>query len=74
MSNYSLEVVRKVYDDDQGVALEVGPDCDGTGLVQLRAVTPASQEYFGSVDLTVTPKMAKLLGEALIKAAEEHGA
>lgn len=67
----STEVVRRVFDDNEGVFIEVGPDCDGLGCVEVRTTNKECQDYFGEAKLTMSPAIARLLGEALIKAADE---
>lgn len=71
---YSVELYRKVYDDDHGVCIEVGPDSDGLGVVQVRTPDAASKEYFGDIRFTVPKEMAAILGKALIDAASEPAA
>ena len=34
---HSLEVLRRIYDDEDGVYLEVGPDADSLDLVEVRS-------------------------------------
>ena len=42
----SIEVTRKVYDDDNGVCLSIGPDGDGLNLI--RVCTPSQSDATGS--------------------------
>jgi hypothetical protein len=67
----SIEIVRKVHDDRDGVYLEVGPDLDTGTALELRAVGKASIEYFGQIRLMLTHEMAAKLGKALIDASKE---
>jgi hypothetical protein len=71
MSKYSTEVIRQVWDDAYGVFLQIGPDDDGIGLIQMETTTAKAIEFYGKVRLLVTPEMAVLLGKALIAAGEE---
>jgi len=34
--NFSLEKVIKIWDDDHGTHIDVGPDSDGLGLVEIK--------------------------------------
>ena len=68
---YSMELSRRVYDDEHGACFEIGPDSDGLDCVQLRTPDATSKEYFGDVRFTVPKEMAILIGQALIDAAKE---
>ena len=68
---YSVELIRRVYDDDHGACFEIGPDSDGLDCVQLRTPDATSKEYFGDVRIVVSAEMAALIGQALIDAAKE---
>lgn len=68
---YSLEVVRRVYDDQDGVYLEVGPSPDNTEWVEVRAVDDTSKKYYGDIRFAIMPDQARLLGESLIAASNE---
>lgn len=70
MADYEIEVVYKIFNNADGAYLEVGPDSDGLGCVELRV--PEKQEhYFGKVRLAVSPELARLIGQAMIKAADD---
>lgn len=72
MSNnkFTLEVHRRVYDDENGQYITVRPDTDVPDFILL--MTDDDQKgYWGDVRLTLPAKMARLLGEALIAAANE---
>jgi hypothetical protein len=68
---YSTEVIRRVYNDEDGVCIQVGPDADGLDCVEVSTPDPASGEYFGKVRFVVTREFAALLGKALVDAAEQ---
>lgn len=68
----STEIVRLIWDDDEGVAIRVCPDSDALGLVELRANDAKAEEYWGKLRLTLRPEMAEQLGLALIAAAKER--
>ena len=67
---YAMEIERKVYDNDNGCFMSVGPSADFPGNVMLYT-TKENEEYFGQVRLDLPWQMMKLLGEALIAAASE---
>ena len=71
---YSVELSRRIYDDDYGACIQVGPDGDGLGCVEVRTPDAASKEHFGDIRFTVSPQLAKLLGKAMIDAAADAGA
>lgn len=68
---YTVELFRKIYDDDTGACIQVGPDSDGLGCVEMMTPDLASKEHFGAIRLTVPKAMAALLGRALLDAAAE---
>lgn len=69
--NVSTEIARRVYNDDEGVFLEVGPGPDGFG-VSVAATTEESKKWFGSIRIDyLSCAMASKLGEALIAASKE---
>lgn len=67
----STEVVRKVYDDDEGFHISVGPDSDGLDLVQISTDGEENKKFFGDLRLCLFPAMARELGHALIDTADE---
>ena len=68
---YTVELFRKIYDDDMGACIQIGPDSDGLGCVEVMTPDPASKEHFGAIRFTVPKALAALLGKALIDAAAE---
>ena len=66
---YTVELFRKVYDDDTGACIQIGPDSDGLGCVEVMTPDPASKKHFGAIRFTVPKTLAYLLGKALIDAA-----
>lgn len=75
MSDMSLdtytEVSRRIYNNKEGVCLEVGPDADIGELVQISTPNGKSAEFFGKTRLVMEPRMAKALAKALIECADE---
>ncbi len=68
---YSLEKSYSVYDNKAGVSLKVGPDADVGGWVEISTKDKTSKEYFGDIRIVMEPAMARLLGQALIQAAND---
>jgi len=62
---YTLEVSRKIFDDDLGASIEVCPDKDGLGLVNI-----VGGEDFGG-DISLCPEMALVLADAIRATALE---
>lgn len=67
---HSLEVVRRVYDDDDGVFIEIGPDRDGLNLIEL-STSGESQKHYGPLRLCLNPAQARLIAKSLAAAADE---
>lgn len=68
MANVFTDTVRKVY--WEGHFIEVGPDGDGVGCVEVRT-TGESAEFFGRSSLMMRADVARALAQALLKAADE---
>ena len=66
---YSVETVRKVYDDSCGDHIYIGPDADGLDLVELRYV-----DSKGAISSRISmPKtLALLVAEAIIAATKDE--
>lgn len=71
MDKVSTEIVRRVYDDGEGVFVQVGPDGDGTGCVSIATTDKASREWFGEFSVSFRPEIARAIGHAMIAAADE---
>ena len=72
MRDYSIETVRKVYDDTEGVCVEVGSCRDGnTGVVSIYTEDKKSVEWYGLVYLSLSPAQARLLATAILARADE---
>ncbi len=57
MSKYSTEVVWRIYNNTEGAYIEIGPDSDGLGVIELRnGSTKASAEYFGEFRVSIGSK------------------
>lgn len=61
---YSIEIMREVWDDASGDHIEVGPDRDGLGMVELRYGKDGQRMSF-------PPEMAYLIARAITACADE---
>ncbi|MFY4709937.1 hypothetical protein [Burkholderia glumae] len=68
--SYTTEVVRKVYDEDSGHAISIGPSGDLPGNVMIY-VDKSHVDHFGHIRLDLPAEMMRQIGEALIAAADE---
>lgn len=69
--DYEIEIIRRVFDNSDGVSLVIGQDPDGLGSIHIRTEDSASKQRFGDVDIFLTTKMARLLAEAIYSCAGE---
>lgn len=69
---FTLETFRRIYDDEEGVYPQVGPDGDSLGLVELRVPDAESQKFYGDIRIAFHPDQARRLAEALIAAADDQ--
>lgn len=70
--SFSQEVVRRIYDDDEGVYIEVGPDSDGLGGIEIRTTNTESKEFYGDIRCAIHSKeQAILISKAILAAAED---
>ena len=54
---YTTEVIRRIYNDTQGAYIEIGPDLDGLGSLEIRSgANKASEDYFGKFRFAVGSK------------------
>jgi hypothetical protein len=66
------ELIRRIYPESaDGAHFEVGPWPDAPDCVELRTVDKKSIDYFGQINISMAPDVAKAVGEALIAAAAE---
>ena len=68
----SLSRVYQVWNDEAGVCIEVGPDSDALGMIEIRPKDIHSEDYFGSFNVRFNRNMARLLGKALIEAVDNN--
>lgn len=72
MSGPSTEVIRRVFEEEGRYFVEVGPHPDAPNILELRTVEGEySAEYWGELNLTLSPAMARELGKALLAASGE---
>jgi len=64
MDRVSTELILRVYNDDEGVHVEVGPGEEGCN-VEIRTTDESSKKWFGDVQLVVSKAMAKELAKAI---------
>lgn len=68
MTNISVEKRIQIWDDDAGTYVEVGPDHDGLGLIQI------TQKYSDDTFIvTVSKQEAILLSQAIMEVANSMG-
>lgn len=67
---YSVDIIYRIWDDSEGVFLELGPGEGGLGL-ELRTTTIQSQNYWGAIKVMLpTRELAAKLGATLIEASK----
>ena len=66
MPRYTAENVIKVYNDETGEHVYIGPDGDSLDLVELRAVNRDGEIYPGA-RITMNQEEALLVADAIIK-------
>ena len=71
MSNAAIEITRKVWDTQEGVALEVGDFGDAPDCIELRTTDGQSIAWYGKVSIILRPEVARQLGQALLDAAKD---
>ena len=61
---YSTEVVHRVFNDDTGEYIEVGPDADGGDLLELRQINSDGKI---AARIVGEPEQMRLVAEAILK-------
>lgn len=69
MSNkYSVETIKRIYDDSSGYLIEVSPSADcPEELLVIRTIDEKSKMHFGDAYLCLPKEVARILGEVLIE-------
>ena len=65
MTTYETVVTRRVFDNEHGVHIKVGPDGAGLGLLEI----DGGRDFGGPIRLV--PGMALVLAQAITAAAKE---
>lgn len=69
---FTLDVVRRVWDDKHGDRIEVGEDSDGLGLLAIRSV---GQDDRVQQEITFASAVeARMVGTAILEACRENEA
>jgi len=63
----SIESVKRVWDEKEGVGLEIGDYPEAPSCLQIAPVTKKCKEWFGDFSVTIEPSFAIELGQALIE-------
>lgn len=71
MSEYTTEIHRKVFFDQEGHFLTVRPSPDFPDHNVLLHTEPSEVDWFGDVRIDMPIGFARLLGQALIAAADD---
>lgn len=68
MGDYTLEIVRQIWHDKNGDRVEVGPDSDGLGLVEIR-----HRDMYSKITarITLEPDAASMVAAAMLACAKE---
>lgn len=66
-----METMREIWGPDGEFVIEVGPDRDGLGCVEIRLKDPPDSKT--DFRLPVSPAVARLLSQAIALCAEELG-
>jgi len=70
MSGYEVETVVRIHVSGENARLEVGTDPDVGSCVQIRTPDASSSDYFGKIELTLPPELARALAAGIVKVAE----
>lgn len=65
VAKFETNVIRNIYDNENGHHMTVRPDVDGLGLVEING-----REEFGG-RIAIQPEMAKELARAILACAAE---
>lgn len=72
MSFYTTEVVRRVFENDPGISVQIGPSGDFPGNVVLTTWhNEACAEYFGKIRLDMPAEFMRQVARAILSAADE---
>ena len=75
MSGVSTDVIRRVFIASGEACIEVGPYLDDPSYyLELRTSGSGNVDWFGAINLPMSPDFANALGRALIASSEEMNA
>lgn len=70
--SYSVEVIRRVFDDEEGVCIDIGGCQDGIpGVVSIYTEGEKNTKWYGKLYLGISPGQARLLASAILARADE---
>lgn len=67
----SIEIVRRVWDDDEGVCLEIGVAEENSDWIAIAAPSGKSEEYYGALRLLLDKEMARLVADGILAALND---
>lgn len=65
----ATETIYRVHDEEEGVYLEIGDYPDNPKYLALSTDGAKNVEWYGPINISLTPEHAEKLGQALIAAA-----
>lgn len=71
MTTYTTEVVRRIYDNDEGHFISVSPSADFPDGNVMLYVEPKEEEYMGKLRLDLPSAYMRKIGEAILAACDE---
>jgi len=71
VKEYYTDYVRRFYvDGSDGACITVENDDDDFGLVDIKTKDKKDSDYFGSINVCLTPSQTRALAKLLIEAAD----
>lgn len=70
MPRFETETTIKVYDNEKGGHIEIGPDKEGLGLIRI-TVGHGGTADLGTAEMTLEPEMAAVFAEAILGVAQD---
>lgn len=67
----SIEIVRRVYDDEEGAFIQVNPDPNTQSWVEIKTADDDGEKNWGKIRFVVSPIFARALAAAIIATADE---
>ncbi len=64
-SSIKIETIKRIYVNQEGVYLEIGPDTEIGTAIEIRTTTNASMKWFGSLRFILSKGLAKNVARAL---------